>query len=421
MFSHSQYISDSPYKAYDPKLVKEIKDFLRNIRKFPVQNYTDQFFRRRIFVVSNKLDIGSLEDFVQIIKKDKAVADRLIKELSINVTQFFRNFSLWKFLEDEVFHKVFRRILENKGTFRIWSAGCATGQEPYSIAILLDRVFKRFPLKMKVEIIGADINQDALNYAKKGIYRKNEMEGIPKDILLQYFKYIPKRNEYEVDEKIKKMVYFRKMDLFTSDFPKKLDIIFCRNVVIYFNEDLKNRLYQRFQDSLKIGGFFIMGMTERLPRTFRKNFKLINLSERIYQLLPKEGSKLYKSSGLNKEKVKNLPQVEIRTKIQSEFDPNQKKLIRFVASTILHHNKINEVVLRGIINRIIKNWCNKNNQSAIIIINMPSNSQFRWAIKIYDQIKHKMKRISLNRDWLEIDKIIALALKDFKNRSKTLQ
>ena len=174
--------------------------------------------------------------------------------ITINVTEFYRNPELFSELELELKNN----LLKQTSNLKIWSAACSIGCEPYTLAMMLDKISSLGNHK----IIATDIDNTILKKAKEGIYTKNEMKSVKDSDINKYFKI--QDDKYYISDKIKNMVEFRKHDLILDNYEKDFDLILCRNVVIYFNNDVKQEIYSKFSKSLKKGGLLFVGATESI-------------------------------------------------------------------------------------------------------------------------------------------------------------
>ncbi|MGE5403630.1 MAG: CheR family methyltransferase [Candidatus Saccharibacteria bacterium] len=188
------------------------------------------------------------------MQQDRALYQRFIEHLTINVSEFFRNKNHWDILEQQIIPM----LLADKRSLRLWSAGCSTGEEPYSLAIMLK---DRFTGKQEA-ILATDIDEEVLSKAKIGLYNAKSLVAVDERIKEHYFH--QEGGFYRVKDEIKKEVNFRQHDLLKDVYPDKMDLILCRNVVIYFTEETKERLYQKFVNSLRPGGVIFIGSTEQI-------------------------------------------------------------------------------------------------------------------------------------------------------------
>jgi chemotaxis protein methyltransferase CheR len=170
----------------------------------------------------------------------------------------------------------------NDPTLTIWSSACASGEEPYSIAILLNDNFRNELRNFTVSINATDIDPKALRAAQKAEYQKTFLKNASPLQLKTYFNQTLTGN-YQLKEEIKKQVAFRSLDLISSDFIRNTDLVFCRNVFIYFTRSLQDQLLMKYYHSLKVGGYLVMGKTETMWNEARHIFEEINLEARIYR------------------------------------------------------------------------------------------------------------------------------------------
>lgn len=233
---------------------------------------------RRIKVRMLRNGLQSFDDYYNLLQTSDEEKNELKIVFSINVTRFFRNMDTWDFLKQEIFPLVIRKTTK---TIQIWSAGCASGAEPYTLAM----IFNNFNVRPeKINILATDYNPDLLNFARKGFYTKEYLEEIRKDYFVNYFTRAEKEQS-KVDPSLIKYIDFRKHNLVKDKFPMKdhFDIIVCRNVLIYFTRELQPVLFENFYRALKINGYLVLGRTESLPYEFRKRFKTINSKHRVFQ------------------------------------------------------------------------------------------------------------------------------------------
>jgi chemotaxis protein methyltransferase CheR len=220
-----------------------------------LSSYKSQQMDRRINSLKMSWNIETYEEYLNILKTNPQKFQEFVKKLTINVSEFFRN--------PERFHELWQQILPEMLTYsaaklRIWSAGCSDGAEPYSVAIIA----KELRVESKVQILATDVDKEILNKAKQACYGANEVKSLPPELLGKYF--TCEDNLYCLKTQIKEMVEFRSHNLLLDPFETNLDLIICRNVVIYFTEEVKNTLYQKFYRSLKEGGYLLVGGTEPL-------------------------------------------------------------------------------------------------------------------------------------------------------------
>lgn len=215
--------------------------------------YKAQQLQRRIIGMMDSKEMSDLEGFYAWIAGSKQNETWFLDRLAINVSELFRNREKWVELEK----KVLPELIERSASLKAWSAGCSYGAEAYSLASLL---VARFPGRH--QIIGTDIDQAALDQARRGAFGDTDMRCVPNDLKDRFFTRID--GEWRASQDLKRLVEFRTGNLLAERFESGFDLIMCRNVVIYFNDDAKDRLYKRFFQALKPGGYLLVGSTERI-------------------------------------------------------------------------------------------------------------------------------------------------------------
>lgn len=225
------------------------------LAKIDLNAYKEKQMRRRINTLITKNGIKTYDEYVGLIRKDKAKFDQFINFLTINVSEFYRNADQWKILENEVFPTLIQRFGKN---LKIWSAACSTGDEPYSLVMALSR---HMPLA-NIRITATDIDKQVLDTARMGLYNEKSIAAVPADFKQKYFTKVG--NSYQISDEIKKRVDFKEHDLLKDSYPMGCHLIVCRNVVIYFTEDAKDVIYEKFYKSLAPGGILFIGSTEQI-------------------------------------------------------------------------------------------------------------------------------------------------------------
>jgi len=216
--------------------------------------YKQEQLNRRINSLMTRVGIKTLDEYSKVIKNNVEQKQKFLDFITINVTEFFRNPELFVDLEKQILQE----LLPKSPNLKIWSAACSIGCEPYTIGIILDKLSPNG----RHNIIATDIDDTILGRAKAGEYTQNEMKGINNSDLSKYFS--KRDDKYYIESKIKNMVTFKKHDLILDTYDNSFDLIVCRNVVIYFNNDIKQEIYQRFSNSLKKGGLLFVGATESI-------------------------------------------------------------------------------------------------------------------------------------------------------------
>jgi chemotaxis protein methyltransferase CheR len=255
-------ISSSEFKALSELVYKEVGIHLAEHKMMLVRSRLSKRLR--------ELGLNTFKAYYNYLLNDSSGEEiiMLINAISTNVTSFFREQSQWDYLEKEI------KVIENKKEkkLRIWSAACSSGQEPYTIAIFLLSTLKN-PQSWDIKILATDISEDILKKAIAGVYSEQEIGALPKNMLNKFFdkrKIQTKQGEgvfYEIKSFIKDMITFRSFNLVYGKYtiiPPKFDMIFCRNVMIYFDKETKNSVVTKLSEKLLKDGIFFIGHSESL-------------------------------------------------------------------------------------------------------------------------------------------------------------
>lgn len=238
------------------------KEKILSLTKIDLNCYKERQMRRRIDSLINKAQIKSYDDYVEALKTDKALLEEFVAYLTINVSEFYRNPEQWRLLEEKILPHIFQSFGKN---IKVWSAACSTGDEPYTLVMVLA---KYIPMN-QIQIIATDIDKQVLEKAQLGIYDEKSLRGLPEEFKKKYFNKIGEKS-YQITEEVKKCVKFSRHNLLKDAYPDKCDLIVCRNVMIYFTEEAKQVMYHKFNDALKKDGILFVGSTEQIisPNTY---------------------------------------------------------------------------------------------------------------------------------------------------------
>lgn len=232
------------------------KEQVLRLSNIDLNAYKERQMKRRIEALITKNNFNSYDDYIIALRTDKDKYTEFINYITINVSEFFRNVDQWKLLEREILPHLFEKFGKN---LRIWSAACSTGDEPYSLAMVLS---KYLPLD-KIQIMATDIDKQVLEKAKAGLYNVKNLAGLPEEFLSRYFKKVNDRT-YQISDSVKSCVDFKQHNLLRDEYPKNCDLIVCRNVLIYFTEETKDTIYKNFNRALKKDGILFVGSTEQI-------------------------------------------------------------------------------------------------------------------------------------------------------------
>lgn len=264
----------------DEKEFADLKVIIKRKIGFNCEDYKQPHLKRRLAVRLRATKSKSYKEYAELLLKNAEEERQLKETLTVNVTELFRNPETY----ESVQHNVLPELIKHKGDNRflkVWSAGCSNGEEPYSIAIMLNEYLGSSTKRYNISIMGTDIDEDSLGKAEMGVFQPKQLEKISVERLTRFFS--KKDNNYQVNDEIKRLVKIKRHDLISGPKLSGFDIIFCRNVTIYFEQKLQEILYMNFYDALNEGGYFVMGKTETLVGPAGRLFKHVDLRERIYQ------------------------------------------------------------------------------------------------------------------------------------------
>lgn len=243
---------------------EEFKKSVYQLTQIDLNSYKERQMKRRIDALIVKHGITSYSNYVELIRTNKTYYDEFITYITINVSEFYRNPDQWAVLEHDVLPHLFNSFGKQ---LVIWSAACSTGDEPYSLVMLLS---KYIPLN-KIKVLATDIDRLVIEKAKIGIYHYKSLRGLPKEFLDNHFQQVSDMT-YKISDNIKSCVEFRQHDLLKDPYPSGCDLIVCRNVLIYFTDEAKNRIYENFHKSLKNNGILFVGSTEQMLQANKMGF-----------------------------------------------------------------------------------------------------------------------------------------------------
>lgn len=242
----------------------KFKNNVLTLTKIDLNCYKEKQMKRRIDTLIGKTKAKTYDEYVSLLRTDKAVLEQFVNFLTINVSEFYRNPDQWRILDTKVFPELIRKFGKS---LRIWSAACSTGDEPYSLVMALS---KHIPLS-QIRILATDIDKQVLEKARVGLYNNKSIANVPEDLKKKYFTKIG--SSYQIADEIKKRVEFKEHNLLRDAYPTGYDMIVCRNVVIYFTDDAKQEIYKKFNQSLKKDGILFIGSTEQIMNYKELNFE----------------------------------------------------------------------------------------------------------------------------------------------------
>jgi chemotaxis protein methyltransferase CheR len=253
-------------KNFDDSDLEKVISVIKNFMDFNPENYKVKPLVRRIRSRMRKVGMDDYNNYAELLKNSRDEKNMLKQSLTINLTSFFRNISVFDILKTDILPAMESPI--------IWSAGCSNGAEPYAIAMLCKEI------NLKCSIMGTDIDKESIKEAHEGVYAESALTETPSYYKSKYFERA--KEGYRVIREIRDSVDFLNLDLKDADFKDKFDLIFCRNVLIYLNKEFQEKILESFAKALKRNGVLVLGKVESIPNNLRTLFKSINIRDRIY-------------------------------------------------------------------------------------------------------------------------------------------
>lgn len=249
------FLMDRDYQQFSEKL--------KVMTGIDLSLYKEAQMKRRLTSLYEKKGFRNFNEYYQLIAADRDALHELLDRMTINVSEFYRNYKRWEVLQTKILPELIKR---NNGTIKVWSAACSTGEEPYTLAMILSQQLS----SSNFSILATDIDDNVLARARLGVYHERSLSEVPVDIKRRFFS--QEAEYYRVNESIKKAITFKKHNLLADSYDSNFDLIVCRNVLIYFTEDAKDMLYKKFSNALKKDGILFVGSTEQIFSSTKYGF-----------------------------------------------------------------------------------------------------------------------------------------------------
>lgn len=248
----TDFLSDKDFKRF--------RDFIYSHSGIHFHESNRMILECRLKGLLRNNRIDTLDEYFQLISSNDEEAKNLLDAVTTNLTRFFRNSGHFEAFRKFVIPKLvaYKHKKGNK-EFRVWSAGCSTGEEPYSLAMVLKDLL---PSYFDIKVLASDLSLKSLMTAKEGKYPEAKVKGVPEDYLKKFFNYSD--GVYEIKDEIKKIVQFDYHNLTHASYVGNLDIVFCRNVLIYFDQDAQLEVIKKFWSSMNPFSFLFIGHSESL-------------------------------------------------------------------------------------------------------------------------------------------------------------
>jgi len=266
-----------PDTAYE-----RIRRILRSLAGFQLTSYKDAYIKRRLALRIRTAGCATADEYADLLLREGSEPVELVRTLTIHVSKFFRNPATFIKLRDEILPQLFALCLaEGRNSLNVRSIGCASGEEPYTLAMILRETFADELSRVPVSIRASDIDADMLRQASQAAYAAQRLDETPPLFRKRYFRH--RGDTYHLLPEIRDMVEFHREDLIRPGPAPECDLVLCRNVLIYFERSYQESVLREFADSLRREGILVLGKTETLMGGLRKIFRSVCPEERIYQ------------------------------------------------------------------------------------------------------------------------------------------
>jgi chemotaxis protein methyltransferase CheR len=264
---------------------KKILSYVFKVKGFDGQSYKRNYIKRRIAVRMRATETTSYHDYFHLLQENPQEPSLLLDRLTIHVTEFFRDPEVYQAIQDKFLMDA--AALPGK-KMRVWCTACSTGEEPYSVAILL-KEWEYYHPGFSFEILASDIDTPSVQCAELGDYSPDSVKKMSKIRTLRWFR--REEPKVKVSQELRKSVHFRVHDLLGKWSPgmSGFHLIFCRNLLIYLKASQQQWLYGRFAEALIPGGYLVLGLTETLMGAARRLYRCVDIRHRIYQTLTEAG------------------------------------------------------------------------------------------------------------------------------------
>jgi two-component system, chemotaxis family, CheB/CheR fusion protein len=342
------------------RLMKDIFRLLKNYSKVDFVDYKVATIRRRILRRMNINRIAELREYVKLLHRNVQEVEALYRDVLINVTSFFRNPEVFASLHQTVYPKLFSDRSPSEPV-RVWVPGCSTGEETYSHAISLVEALSELRIEVPIQIFGTDLSENAIQRARAGIYKENIASEVSEVRLRRFFHKVP--GGYQISKSIRDMCVFARQNVFSDPPFSRMDLISCRNVLIYLGPVLQKKVIPIFHYALKPGGFLLVGNTEGLLGVGAEIFDLVERKTKIYQKKPVPSPvtfgltiSAYDTAETGTEKPHRSPKEDEMAKTPADVQREADRLLltRYVPSAVVVNDDLEILQSRGRTSRFLE-------------------------------------------------------------------
>lgn len=262
--------------------INELTWYINSRYGIDLSMYRSSCMRRRVIHRFQMVGCRNIDEYFAYLDDHPGEIEKLKDIVTIHVTGFFRDRDVFQTLEKKIFPGLIDRKIDESGNLiRIWSAGCSTGEETYSLAILLNYLLRKRGLDMGTEIFGTDLSGDSMKTARIGVYSEEKITEVP--VQMKSASFVPEGKDYRISNNVRELVNFRVHNLFSPPFFSMLDLIVCRNVLIHFDHDVRGKVISWFHSALRDSGILILGKSEVLDEDAGEEFEMIDPRSKVYR------------------------------------------------------------------------------------------------------------------------------------------
>lgn len=352
-------LSKDPFAGKEGQL-RDIFRILKGYSKVDFVEYKGATIRRRIIRRMNINQVADLSDYVKLLHRNSQEIEALYRDVLINVTSFFRNPEVFEGLRE----KVYPKLLENRAStdpVRVWVPGCSTGEETYSHAIALVEVLSELRLEVPIQIFGTDLSENAIQRARAGIYKENIGTDVSEIRLRRFFHKVT--GGYQISKTIRDMCVFARQNVFSDPPFSRMDLISCRNVLIYLSPVLQKKVIPIFHYALKPSGFLLVGNTEGLLGAGAEIFDMVERKTKIYQKRSVPSPVTFGLSVGSHEPIDNpnekpmhAPREEEKNRTPADVQREADRLLltKYVPSAVVVNDELDILQTRGSTSRYLE-------------------------------------------------------------------
>ncbi|WP_017318279.1 CheR family methyltransferase [Mastigocladopsis repens] len=322
--------------------LEKLLEYIKRNRGFDFSGYKRTSLSRRIRKRMQVLGVESYSDYLDYLEVHPDEFIELFNTILINVTTFFREPQAWEYIANDIISQIIAGKHTSK-PIRVWSAGCASGEETYTIAILLAEALGMEQYIARVKVFATDVDVDALNYARQANYNPKQVQNVPPELLDKYFERV--NGHYLVQKELRRGVIFGRHDLMQDAPISRIDLLVCRNTLMYFNTETQARILERFHFALNNNGFLLLGKAEMLF-TRNHSFTPVDLRQRVFTKLPNGNIREMLLNMAHSSSQKAAPQMVDKLRIYEaafEIDPVAQVVVDLNSIVILANAEVRKL------------------------------------------------------------------------------